>query len=433
MDESRQQTIGEQLSLEIIGAEKLRATILASGFSIGLVMSFTTFQLMSRHYAAGPTASFSRISLTVASAVAVMATYSWLARLYVSWHISRQRPLPRYFAIANSFVEVSSVTLILLLISRLSSGAFALSAPPVLIYVLAIMLSILRLDFRLSVFVALLASAQYVILAKLILPPISSSSAIGMFESPIAIYLRAGIITVSGFAAGAMSWDLRRRLVRTAEVIIDRDRTVAMFGQHVSPKVADRLLNEHAGMISETRRVCILFLDIRDFTRFAESRTPTEVVDYLNCLFGPLVDVIDRHGGIINKFLGDGFLAVFGAPIADARHCHSAVRAALDLVKEVESLCRTSRIPATRIGIGLHTGDVVTGSVGSQLRREYTVIGDAVNLASRIEQQTKSFGAQILASEEVIRELPEGEFPVEKLAPVQVKGRDAPVQIYKLA
>lgn len=220
---------------------------------------------------------------------------------------------------------------------------------------------------------------------------------------------------------------------RMVIALTDRDRAIAMFGQHVSPKVAERLLREQEGGASELRHVCVLFLDIRDFTRFSESRTPGEVVHFLNTLFDPLVAVVDRHGGIINKFLGDGFLAIFGAPLSDGKHCASAVQAALALVREVDSLVKAGTIPPTRIGIGLHAGEVVVGSVGSHLRREYTVIGDAVNLTSRIEQLTKSFGAQILASEAVIAQQPEGSAQYEKLATVQVKGREAPVQVYKLA
>lgn len=222
---------------------------------------------------------------------------------------------------------------------------------------------------------------------------------------------------------------IRRMII----ALSDRDRAIAMFGQHVSPKVAERLLREQDGGASELRHVCVLFLDIRDFTRFSESRSPSEVVMFLNTLFDPLVAVVDRHGGTINKFLGDGFLAIFGAPLSDGKHCEAAVHAALALVQEVDSLVNTKMIPPTRIGIGLHAGEVVVGSVGSHLRREYTVIGDAVNLTSRIEQLTKSLGAQVLASDAVVAQLADTESRYDKLASVQVKGREAPVQVYKLA
>ena len=238
---------------------------------------------------------------------------------------------------------------------------------------------------------------------------------------------------ITGLAAGVIGNDLRHRLIRTTEIVVEKDRAVAMFGQHVSPQVAERLLREHTWVLTETRHVCIRFLDIRNFTRFAESRTPSEVVDYLNALFGPLVEIVDRHGGIINKFLGDGFLAIFGAPLADDQHCLSAVRAALAMLQKVADLGAAQLIPTTRLGIGLHAGMVVTGSVGSHLRREYTVIGDAVNLAARIEQLTKVHSAQLLASDSVIAHLPVAEIVAEKRALVQVKGREAPVRIFKLA
>ena len=105
------------------------------------------------------------------------------------------------------------------------------------------------------------------------------------------------------------------------------------------------LLTTHAGQVTETRQVCILFFDIRDFTRFSEGKTPSEVVRFLNTLFGPLVEIVDAHGGIINKFLGDGFLAIFGAPITDDKHCLSATKAALALVSKVAALGDSGVIP----------------------------------------------------------------------------------------
>lgn len=433
MDPSRQRALEEQLALEFVEAERLRATLMAVGFTLGFIITRFVFSWISELPLQGESSSFLRISSVISLSTAVAACYCWFSRLYVSRHIATKQQLPRFFLLTNSAIEVSGISLVLLLLARTAGPAFAVSAPPVLLYLVVIMLSILRLDARVSLFVAITAAIQYIALAKLLLPQDAHGISGTLFESPIPIYLRGGIITICGAGAATISQDLRRRLIRAAESVVERDRTLAMFGQHVSPKVAERLLREQAGQVTETRHVCVLFLDIRDFTRFAETRSPTEVVNYLNTLFGPLVEVVDRHGGIINKFLGDGFLAIFGAPFSDGKHCQSAVRAALDLVQEVDSLCTSQRIPPTRIGVGLHAGEVVTGSVGSHLRREYTVIGDAVNLASRIEQLTKIHGAQVLASDAVMTQLPDGEVAAEKLPPVQVKGREAPVQIFKLA
>jgi adenylate cyclase len=432
MDHSQQRALEDQLALEYVQAERLRATLMAGGFSIGFLLTLVVYLFLSSGAPRLQSGAFLPISPIISLSSGLAAVYCWLSLLYVNRKIATKQGLPRLFLIVNSVVEVSGISLVLFLISRVSNPAFALSAPPVLLYLVVIMVSILRLDARVSVFVALIAAIQYVALARILLQT-TSSGAPSLFLSPFPIYLRSGILAISGLGAARISHDLRRRVIRAAEVVVERDRTMAMFGQHVSPQVAERLLQEQAGQVTELRPVCVLFLDIRDFTRFSESRPPSEVVAFLNTLFAPLVAIVDRHGGIINKFLGDGFLAIFGAPLPSENHCLSAVRAALDLIEAVQKLTRSGQLPPTRIGIGLHAGDVITGSVGSSLRREYTVIGDTVNLASRIEQLTKVHAAQILASDAVIAQLPPGECATEKLPPATVKGREAPVQLYKLA
>ena len=145
-----------------------------------------------------------------------------------------------------------------------------------------------------------------------------------------------------------------------------------------------------------------MFLDIRDFTRFAEKRTPEEVVGYLNTIFDVGVDAVVKHHGIVNKFLGDGFMAVFGAPIAERNPCASAIDAGREVLARIDALVAGGQIPPTRVGLGLHAGKAIVGNIGSSLRKEYTVIGDVVNVASRVESlERRASGSQMLVTEEV--------------------------------
>jgi adenylate cyclase len=146
-----------------------------------------------------------------------------------------------------------------------------------------------------------------------------------------------------------------------------------------------------------------------------------------------MIDSVNQHHGIVNKFLGDGFMAVFGAPISDARDSRNAVAASLEILQKVEAMSASGEIAPTRIRIGLHAGEAVTGNVGSTARKEYTIIGDVVNLASRLEQLNKQFGSRLLVSETVAEGL---DGTVEKVTPhgaIQVKGREQSVQVYELA
>src|SRR5690606_7392053 len=111
--------------------------------------------------------------------------------------------------------------------------------------------------------------------------------------------------------------------------------------------------------------VCVMFLDIRDFTAFSEDRSPADVVGYLNTLFESTIEAVMEHRGVVNKFLGDGFMAIFGAPIADSDSAAAAVSAALEIVERVEELVADGRIPPTKVGIGLHAGKAVVGNIGS--------------------------------------------------------------------
>src|SRR5262249_43144717 len=150
---------------------------------------------------------------------------------------------------------------------------------------------------------------------------------------------KALILLASGIGAGFVSLRLRRTFVKTIESIEERSRIVNVFGQHVSPAVVDRLLAEKADVRSAGREVCVMFLDIRNFTGFSEDRRPEEVVGYLNTVFAFMIESINRHQGIVNKFLGDGFMAVFGAPLSDGHSSRHAVEAGLEIIAGIEARC----------------------------------------------------------------------------------------------
>jgi adenylate cyclase len=184
-----------------------------------------------------------------------------------------------------------------------------------------------------------------------------------------------------------------------------------------------------------------MFLDIRGFSTYADQRPAAEVMDYLNTLFAPMIEAVNRHHGIVNKFLGDGFMAVFGAPLSGGEDSRNALAAAREILATVERLSAGGSIPPTRVGIGLHAGQVLTGNVGSARRKEYTVIGHVVNVAARVEQCNKQFDSQLLVSEDVYAEACRGPGAAElgcgpgavDLGPVHVKGPEHPVRLYRLA
>jgi adenylate cyclase len=175
----------------------------------------------------------------------------------------------------------------------------------------------------------------------------------------------------------------------------------------------------------------VLFLDIRGFTAMSRARSAGETVALLNDFFAEMVEIVDRHGGIVNKFLGDGFLALFGAPLADNEAARHALTAGRDMLTAVDDWNRKRPAQALRIPIRIHAGDAVTGTVGSVQRKEYTVIGDTVNLAARLEQLTKETGARLLVSD-ALGGLARSTGGVD-LGPMPIRGYGEPVNVWKVA
>jgi len=176
-----------------------------------------------------------------------------------------------------------------------------------------------------------------------------------------------------------------------------------------------------------------MFLDIRDFTPFSESREPEEVVSYLNSLFGFMIEIVQKHNGIINQFLGDGFMATFGAPVSDPESVIHSVEAAREIVIRKTEETLKGNIPPTRIGIGLHYGEAVTGNIGSAMRKQYSITGSVVNIASRIEKLTRQYKTEVLVSEEVVSVVDEkirNEFS--SVGMVKVNGSERMISLFRL-
>jgi class 3 adenylate cyclase len=228
---------------------------------------------------------------------------------------------------------------------------------------------------------------------------------------------------------------LRARVNASLEKKRLRDQQLKLFRTFATPEVAEELMKSGFALGGKYVNATAMFADIRSFTTIAESQEPGVTIELLNNYFALMFDAIAGYGGTVNQMVGDGLMAVFGAPINMEDHRERAVRAALDMVDNLVIFngeqAALNRAPIN-IGIGIASGQMIAGYTGTQHRATYTCVGDTVNLASRIEAHTKIAGRPILIDENTCDGLPKN-IQVESLGPVLFKGKQQPVNIFGVA
>ena len=421
----------EAMGREVLKSERLRATIIAVMFANAATV-FTLVSLVKPELVARISRGQARLA-PVLLGFAVVVAYGLRMRFVAGRALQGGRPPAPGFRYLNAVIETALATVIIWVVGHAVGPLVGLLSPASFLYFFIIALSALRLDPKLSIFTGLSAAAQYGLVSVWALANTDPSAYEPLLVAAPHHFGKAMLLAVTGAVTGLVAARIRAHAISSIRSVSEKERVLALFGQHVSGAVVDKLLSQKGDLESESRYVCIMFLDIRGFTTFSESKRPEEIVAYLNTLWGLMIEIVNDHGGIINKFLGDGFMAMFGAPVSDGQDCKNAVRAAKAILLRVAEAVESGVVPATRVGIGLHSGVAVAGNIGGAERKEYSVIGDVVNLASRIEGLNKTYESQLLLSEEVFSAAGPEAAAATKLGTVPVKGRAEPVNVYKLA
>src|SRR6516164_2426666 len=225
---------------------------------------------------------------------------------------------------------------------------------------------------------------------------------------------------------------LKARIGASLEKKRLRDQQKAMVRRFATSEVADDMLRSGFALGGKRIHASVLFSDIRGFTALVESQGPEEIIDLLNTYYMLMFDAIGSHGGVVNQMIGDGLMALFGAPLPLEDCAGSAVAAGMEMLELIEQFNHersAASKPGIRIGIGIATGDVVAGYTGTEQRATYTCVGDTVNLAARLETHTKVTGGGILIDDATRRAL-DGTVPVQSLGEVPFKGKAAAVEIF---
>jgi len=417
-DDFQHALMQEVMKTELLRIKALIATAVVLGVLVTCAYFFAT-EAISKIWHGNLTPRY------LYSIIGPLILFEWWVHGTIQRHMRRGLDLPLYRRYIGALIETSMPTVALAIHIDSMGSVAALGFVAPFIYFIFIILSTLRLDFWLSTFTGAVAATQLFCMAMFYHPA-------GEAEPSIFYHCaRSLIVLVCGVLAGAVGYQLRRQFEASIIAATARDRITNLFGQHVSPQVVERLMAEGVGKSSDIRRVAVMFVDFRSFTAGARTRTPQEVVERLDGAFAILVDILDRHGGIVNKFLGDGFLALFGAPLEAPDPAHRAVAAAREMLEANARVNEATSWPL-RIGIGIHIGEVVAGSIGSPRRKEYTVIGDTVNFASRLEALNKDFNSQFLISEAVRDALGEACGDAVSLGEVEVRGYERPMAVWRL-
>lgn len=230
--------------------------------------------------------------------------------------------------------------------------------------------------------------------------------------------------------------ELAESINKMTEGLEEKERLKTGFAHYVSQHVLDRIIKSKGSAVleGEKRKITVFFSDIREFTHIAESMPPEKVVTFLNEYFKKMLDIIFKHNGMLDKLIGDGIMAEFGVPLEDPQQERNAVLTAFEMQEAIKLLnekWKSEGKPAVEVGIGIHTGEAIVGSVGSETRMEYTAIGDTVNIASRLEHVTKEKNVQIVVSESTYRAL-YNEFPSKNLGALTLPGKEQPINAYAI-
>ena len=260
-----------------------------------------------------------------------------------------------------------------------------------------------------------------ILLSKSMLVPVSELGRATQSVSRGDLDVRVPVTSRDAIGALARSFD------ESVEGIASRERLQAAFGSYVGTRVAEQVIEKGEMLKGEEVKLSVLFVDIRGFTTIASNSTPRKVVKLLNNFYECVVPVLHLHGGHANKFIGDGLLGVFGAPERHSDHADRALRAALGILTAVNDRFDGE----LEVGIGINSGKVIAGSIGGGGRLEFSVIGDTVNVASRIEEITRETGDRLLISAATYRLLNDSSV-LEPRESIMLRGKDEPIDLYAM-
>ena len=419
---------------EVLSSEKLRTTILICMLVFAVLYLMINIAIENAT-ATGKSEIESLLLLLVFHCA--LLVFEILAWLRINYRIKKQQYSIQHFdRYLNSFIEICSPGVIIFILAKqYDSPMMILHSPVVYLYFIFIVLSTLRLDFKLSLFIGCMAAVGFFVISMVLIRESRYENGNNTFSDEyIAAFAKSTVLLLCGVGAAFVAGQIRITIDRSLTAAEEGNKIINLFGQQISKEIVEEMLESEGALQSKLMKVCVMFVDIRNFTNHVADKTPAEIVAYQNAFFEIVIKAVTKHHGIINQFLGDGCMVTFGAPVALKNAAHNAVESAMEIHKELKEQIQKGNIAPTSIGIGIHIGDAVTGNIGTIERQQYSITGSVVILAARIEQLNKDYNTQILISEDVVQHIshslpPDSTF----LGKIDLKGWHHPLGIYKIA
>ena len=414
---------------EIAKSEYQRTRLMLAMFGFGLVVSILNYfildEVVTQFY--GGTMNY----FIVVIWIAVFMGYQGGLLLHLSKVKARNSRISATFKVINAQVEVILLSALIFYMVDVKDMRAFLDSPVVLLYFLFLILSVLHLDFKISLLTGLCAAGQYSLIVWYGFHVADSLPSYVLNLPENNFYLRAVVMIVSGASAGFVAGEVKRRVKASFDMQNAKTEMELLFGQQVSREVVKALVEDRGTL--RKQEATVLALDIRNFSSFAEQHSPDEIMEFQNKIFGPIMDIIYQHQGVVNQILGDGIMATFGTPVNNPLHADMAFQSSLKILEKVKELSTKGIIPETRIGMGLHTGEVITGNIGNENRKQYSISGTAVIIAFRVEQLNKELGSELLITGDLKEKIITGKAIIQSFGPQLLKGFGKNIDVYSVS
>lgn len=397
------------------GAEKVTCLVWLAVIALTYVWFFIGFR------ETVPANLFNNITILVLVMAPAFSLIAWLI------HSGYYSPSIKY---VNTFLQVTLVSAAVSFDGMSQGAAYALSSMPPMAYALVPMITAFRLQPWLGLFAGAVAAIEFVLIYLFVLQPDAAQiEAIPSLGFQVTM-MKAVVLLSLGVASALAARSLRNYFENFTRSQKTRMRLEQNFGRFVSSTILDQIENSAEGRVAaQQQEAAIVFGDIRGFTTYSAKMSSIEVTELLNAYFGIVCRVVEEEGGMVNKFLGDGYLAFFGLYSDDPRPCESAARAVLRIKEETDLLLHPHGL---RSGAAANWGEIVTGEVGSAGRCEFTGIGAAVNLASRLEGMNERLNTDFLVSQEFVGQIDSSRFTINFKGEQAVRGLERSIPLFEI-